>query len=201
MLDFKKTLGCLTVSVFGFLFVFIVLLTLLCAAFIQVFPFGRAEMWKWMHGELGATEVVVGGLGEFPPIEYSGPDWCPSGTPVNGPISAYFLDPRYEAYFGFPHYGVDFAVPEGTPVRATISGLVVWAEERGGYGNVVAIRNGDFLVITAHYSVLHVTKGQMVQRGEVLGLSGNTGLSTGPHVHYEIRYRGKAIDPLGPMPC
>jgi len=201
MLDFKKTLGCLGVTIGGFVVVFIVVMTILCAFFIEIMPFGRAEMWKWMYGELGATEVIVGGIGEFPPTEYSGPDWCPSGRPVNGPVTAYFLDPRYEAYFGFPHYGVDFGVPEGTPVRATISGLVVWAEVRGGYGQVVAIRNGDFLVITAHYSELHVEEGQVVERGQVLGLSGNTGLSTGPHVHYEIRYQGTRIDPLEPMPC
>ena len=114
---------------------------------------------------------------------------------------SHFLDPRYEAYFGFPHYGVDFGVPEGTPVKATISGRVVWAQRRGGYGLLVAIRNGDFLVLYGHFSRIDVKEGQVVERGQVLGLSGNTGLSTGPHVHYEIRYRGKRINPLGAMPC
>ncbi len=200
MLDFKKTLGCLGIIVGGFALTFIVLITVLCALFIEIFPVGRAEMWEWMYGELGATEVVVGGLGEFPPQEYSGPDWCPSGRPVDGPVSAYFLDPHYEARFGFPHHGVDFAVPEGTPVRATISGLVVWAGPHGGYGHVAAIRNGDFLVITAHYSELHIKEGEIVEREQILGLSGDSGFSNAAHVYYEIRCQGSPIDPLGPMP-
>jgi len=200
MLDFKKILGCLGLTIGGFLCLFALLFTVFSALFIEMLPLPlRAKGWEWMYGELGATEGVPG-AGEFLG-EYEGPDYCPSGRPVNGPVTAYFLDPRYEAYFGFPHYGVDFGVPEGTPVKATISGRVVWAQRRGGYGLLVAIRNGDFLVLYGHFSRIDVKEGQVVERGQVLGLSGNTGLSTGPHVHYEIRYRGKRINPLGAMPC
>ncbi|HEX2912060.1 MAG TPA: peptidoglycan DD-metalloendopeptidase family protein [Chloroflexia bacterium] len=95
------------------------------------------------------------------------------------------------------HTGIDIAVPEGTPVHATADGVVEYAGDgRGGYGNVVFIDHaGGYTTIYGHNSRLLVKPGQVVHTGDVIALSGSTGYSTGPHVHYEIRYNGQAIDP------
>lgn len=95
------------------------------------------------------------------------------------------------------HTGLDIGVIEGTQVRATASGVVEYAgEQRSGYGKVVYIEHpGGFVTIYGHNSRLLVVPGQAVQAGDVIALSGNTGYSTGPHVHYEIRYKSQVVDP------
>lgn len=100
------------------------------------------------------------------------------------------------------HTGIDIAVPEGTEVRATARGVVEYAgDQRNGYGIVVYINHpGGFITLYGHNSRLLVVPGQEVQAGQVIALSGNTGYSTGPHVHYEIRYQNRVIDPLPFMP-
>ena len=100
------------------------------------------------------------------------------------------------------HTGIDIAVPEGTPVRATADGVVEYAGDgRGGYGNVVYIDHpGGFITIYGHNSRLLVRAGQSVKAGDIIALSGNTGYSTGPHVHYEIRYGTRLVDPAPFMP-
>ena len=96
------------------------------------------------------------------------------------------------------HRGIDFAGPVGTPIVATADGIVKMAEfNNEGYGNVVKIvHNFGFETIYGHMLAdLKVKKGEFVKRGAVIGYLGNTGLSTGPHLHYEIKYLGLAIDP------
>ncbi len=96
------------------------------------------------------------------------------------------------------HRGIDFPGKIGIPVRATADGIVKMAESTdGGYGNVVKItHNFGFETIYGHMlSNLQVHKGDFIKRGTVIGYLGNTGLSTGPHLHYEVRYLGMAIDP------
>ncbi|GEM_PF-688939 len=94
------------------------------------------------------------------------------------------------------HHGLDFGVVVGTPVRSTIEGTVVFAGwSEAGYGNLVIVENGPYKTYYGHLSDIPVTVGQTVQRGEVIGLSGNTGKSSGPHVHYEIRRNHVQIDP------
>jgi murein DD-endopeptidase MepM/ murein hydrolase activator NlpD len=101
------------------------------------------------------------------------------------------------------HEGVDFAVPEGTPVLAAHAGSVVYSGSGlRGYGNLVAVRGTDGLVtIYGHHSVNKVRRGQQVKKGQVIALSGNTGKSTGPHLHFETRVvnsnrKLQAVDPL-----
>ncbi|MCX7623315.1 MAG: M23 family metallopeptidase, partial [Thermomicrobium sp.] len=97
------------------------------------------------------------------------------------------------------HSGIDIAVPEGTPVRATASGVVRFVGNTDGYGLRVEIDHGNGVATRyAHLSAADVVPGQRVERGQVIGKSGNTGASSGPHLHYEIRLNGKAIDP-GPV--
>lgn len=111
----------------------------------------------------------------------------PAGLPVEGPISQEF-------HAG--HHGTDIAVPVGTPVQATMSGRVVhagWNNE--GYGNLVIVENGSYRTYYAHLDKVPVSEGDVVSAGTIIGLSGNTGNSTGPHVHYEVRVDGKSVSP------
>lgn len=95
------------------------------------------------------------------------------------------------------HTGVDLAAPIGTPVFATSDGLVSTAGWQGGYGLLVALDHGGALQTRyGHLSQLAVAPGQTVRKGEVLGYVGSTGRSTGPHLHYEVRANGYAVDPL-----
>lgn len=94
------------------------------------------------------------------------------------------------------HKGVDYACPVGTPVVATAAGEVVELGMRKGYGNTIVIRHDDaYTTLYAQLSKFEVVIGQQVQQGEVIGLSGNSGASTAPHLHYEVRRNGKSVDP------
>ncbi len=111
----------------------------------------------------------------------------PAGLPLQG---------RLTQGFHSGHKALDLAVPEGTPVRATMDGQVVFAGwDAHGYGNLVVLENGPYRTYYAHLSEIPVQVGQQVRAGEVIALSGNTGNSTGPHLHYEIRLNGQPIDP------
>lgn len=123
----------------------------------------------------------------FNPISSGEPSPVPWGRPVNG---------RLTQSFHTRHNGLDFGVPVGTPVRSTMDGRVVYAGWNDqGYGNLVIVENGPYRTYYAHLSSIPVSVGQQVSAGTVIGLSGNTGNSTGPHLHYEIRINQKAIDP------
>ena len=94
------------------------------------------------------------------------------------------------------HEGVDFLVDTGTPIHAAADGMVVVAEFHPQYGYVVDIDHGnDFTTRYAHTSKLLVKAGDLVQRGAIIAESGSTGRSTGPHVHFEVRYKGVAQNP------
>ena len=94
------------------------------------------------------------------------------------------------------HEGIDFLVDTGTPIHAAAGGLVVAAELHPQYGHMIDIDHGnDFTSRYAHASKLLVKTGDLVQRGAIIGLSGSTGRSTGPHVHFEVRYKGVAQNP------
>jgi murein DD-endopeptidase MepM/ murein hydrolase activator NlpD len=111
----------------------------------------------------------------------------PSGRPVAGPITQY----PHTAHMAF-----DIGIPVGTPIKTTMDGKVVsagWNDQ--GYGNLVLVENGAYRTYYAHLSSIPVSVGDEVAAGSVVGLSGNTGNSTGPHLHYEIRKNKVAIDP------
>ncbi len=111
----------------------------------------------------------------------------------------YQLTSGFGMRWGSMHPGQDFAVPVGTPVKAMSTGTVIFAGWQGGYGNKVEIQYWDGTVSWfAHNSKLLVTKGENVAPGEVVSLSGNTGHSTGPHVHVEI-HPGDG-SPVPPIP-
>ena len=122
----------------------------------------------------------------------------PLGPPVPGVITSRFgrrVDPINEkAAF---HSGVDIKNRLGTPIKAPAAGKVVGCGHTRGYGNFVEIDHGNgFMTKYLHMKKVLVGSGEKVKRGQVIGLLGNTGRSTGPHLHYEIHYRDKAINPI-----
>ena len=122
----------------------------------------------------------------------------PVGNPAPGKDISSAFGSRVDPFFGRAamHSGTDFRAPTGTPARATANGTVIDAGRNGGYGNMVEIdHGGGFTTRYAHLSAIKVTAGQKVKRGDVIGLVGSTGRSTGPHLHYEVRKGGQAIDP------
>lgn len=122
--------------------------------------------------------------------------------PVRGRISSPF-GPRIHPIYGVPsfHTGIDIAVPEGTAVQAAAAGIVTFAAWEEGAGLLVIIEHGNgYETYYAHLSKLLVWPGRPVSAGEVIALSGNTGLSSGPHLHFEVRYRGVPIDPRPLLP-
>jgi murein DD-endopeptidase MepM/ murein hydrolase activator NlpD len=113
--------------------------------------------------------------------------------PVSGPVVSGF-GPRD----GRMHEGIDISVASGTPVVASATGTVIHSGWLGGYGNLVVIDHGNGLSTAyAHNSALAVVVGQQVAQGEVISYAGTTGNSSGPHVHFEVRVNGTAVDPLG----
>jgi murein DD-endopeptidase MepM/ murein hydrolase activator NlpD len=99
------------------------------------------------------------------------------------------------------HNGQDIAIPSGTTVKAADSGVVLVSGWRGGYGNFVAIDHGNGIsTCYGHNSRLLVQVGEKVQKGQPIALSGNTGLSTGPHLHFEVRRNGTPINPIPYLP-
>ena len=99
--------------------------------------------------------------------------------------------------WGRMHEGIDLSCAFGTPIRASASGTVIYAGWLGGYGNLVVIDHGNSLSTAyAHASSILVGVGQAVAQGETVALIGSTGHSTGPHLHFEVRVNGVAVDPL-----
>ena len=97
---------------------------------------------------------------------------------------------------GRPHQGIDIPLPTGTPLYSVFDGKVRVSGVMGGYGNIVIIRHSNGTeTFYGHMSRRTVESGDMVRAGDVIGFSGNTGRSTGPHLHFETRYHGLAFDP------
>lgn len=128
-------------------------------------------------------------------------------TPAIQPVSNKDLD-RISSGFGYRihpiykvlrlHEGIDFTAPRGTDVYATADGVVEFASaSASGYGNEIVIDHGfGYKTRYAHLNGFNVRKGQVVKRGELIGYIGNTGLSTAPHLHYEIEKDGIKLDPV-----
>ncbi|NLC53387.1 MAG: M23 family metallopeptidase [Firmicutes bacterium] len=133
-------------------------------------------------------------------------DYTPTIYPLvqKGYISSYYgyrRDPVTGRVGAF-HEGLDIAARRGTPVRATADGTVVRARAYGTYGLFVEIKHGSYGYRTryAHNSKLLVKEGQNVKKGDIIALVGNTGKSTGPHLHYEVLLNGKPVNPRNYIP-
>jgi murein DD-endopeptidase MepM/ murein hydrolase activator NlpD len=123
----------------------------------------------------------------------------PSIMPTAGWLSSNFSLSRFHPilHYARPHEGIDVSAPMGAPIVAPAGGTVRLVTWETGYGNVLEIDHGDGIVTKyAHCSRIVVKLGQKVKRGQIIANVGSTGLSTGPHVHYEIHVNGKVVDPL-----
>lgn len=126
-------------------------------------------------------------------------DTFPSGRPLHkGWISSRF-GKRTDPFTGKLDYheGIDIAAKEGTEIIAVASGVVTWSGRRYGYGNLVEVTHGNgYVTRYGHNKENLVEVGQTVKKGQVLAKMGNTGRSTGPHVHFEVRRNGRTVDPM-----
>ena len=132
-----------------------------------------------------------------PAPTYSSPSSTPSAAgfiwPVHGVVTS-----SYGWRWGRMHEGIDIAVGSGTPVVSAAAGTVIVAGWLGGYGNLVVVDHGNGIATAyGHNSTVTVGTGQYVAQGQLIAYSGNTGNSTGPHVHFEVRINGAAVDPFG----
>jgi len=147
-------------------------------------------------GELGLGGVVSasGAIISAPRLDVA----IPSRMPLSGTRLTSGYGMRSHPVLGGrrQHNGVDLAGPTGTPVYATAEGMVGRAQWFSSYGNYVQIEHGGQLQTRyGHLSSYTVSAGQMVQKGDLIGYVGSTGRSTGPHLHYEVRVAGEAVDP------
>jgi murein DD-endopeptidase MepM/ murein hydrolase activator NlpD len=136
--------------------------------------------------KLAAQSGIVRGTGRFI-------------FPANAPISSGFGN-RVHPILGYSrfHAGVDFSASYGSTVRAADSGRVIFSGWYGGYGQTVVIDHGNGLsTLYAHASRLFVREGQTVEQGQPVAAVGSTGLSTGPHLHFEVRRNGNPVNPMG----
>lgn len=120
----------------------------------------------------------------------------PGGYTLRWPVSGVLTSP-FGMRWGRMHQGIDIAAPSGTPIVAAAGGTVFFSGEMAGYGNVILIDHGNGLVtVYAHQSRLGVGNGAWVSAGQTIGYVGSTGHSTGPHLHFETRVNGTAVDPM-----
>ncbi|MGX7953462.1 M23 family metallopeptidase [Tsuneonella sp. HG249] len=118
--------------------------------------------------------------------------------PLSGRLTSRFGMRGHPVLGGYrQHSGVDLAAPTGSPVLATADGVVTFADWRGGYGLLVSVEHGGGLQTRfGHLSRIMVRPGERISKGQLVGLVGSTGRSTGSHLHYEVRRNGSAVDPL-----
>ena len=163
------------------------------------------ELIPALEGELFALstalddrEVQLDILSELIQGEQVRDDATPAGKPIlSGWLSSHFGS-RIDPFSGKKawHEGMDFAGREGSDIIAVASGVVSWSGERYGYGKMVEVAHGDGVITRyAHNQENLVKVGDMVRRGDVVALMGNSGRSTGPHVHFEVHKNGRPVDP------
>ena len=161
---------------------------------------------SWQNFESTGNAALAASVGKSPlsasaraAAGISGPISIPSRTPLNGLTMTSNYGMRTHPVLGGlrAHKGVDLSAPVGTPIYATADGVVGKAAWFGGYGLYVQLEHGNALETRyGHMSRLNVAEGQHVRKGDVLGFVGTTGRSTGPHLHYEVRVNGAAVNPV-----
>ncbi len=150
------------------------------------------------------SDLIFPGQKLFIPSEIIGLAFNDTKTfiwPVYGDISSPFgwrIHPITKKW-AF-HTGIDIAAPLGTPIFAADSGIVEYAGWYKGYGNFILINHGKYKTAYGHLSKIDVFVGEYVRKGELIGRVGSTGISTGPHVHFEVRLDGKVVNPMTYLP-
>ena len=171
--------------------------------------YGKADVMAkatYVNGEETERTILSSVTLKEPVTEYrlrgtkARPTWMPTGSfrwPTSGRISSYFGGRKSPGGIGSTnHKGIDIAVPRGTPIYAADGGTVTYSGWMSGYGYLVQIDHGNGVKsFYAHCSKLCVSQGQTVAAGETVALVGSTGVSTGPHLHLEIKCNGVHVDP------
>ncbi len=125
--------------------------------------------------------------------------YLPLGAPIKGGKVSSVFGMRFHPIWmkRMAHNGIDFDIASDTPIKATADGVVDAVEKApDGFGLMVSLRHAfNFKTVYAHLNKTHVAEGQIVRKGEVIATTGNTGLSTAPHLHYEVRYDEKPLNP------
>lgn len=173
------------------------------------------EQWKSEKGEVVLGNLLYAGLYQKNGVDLRLSQWTRNDKlrwydareasqssdnlqrPVPGTVSSNY-GMRFHPILGYSrmHRGMDFKAGYGTPILAVQTGYVTYSGRKGGYGNQVELKHGDGLSTTySHMSKIVVSQKQLVRQGQVIGYVGSTGLSTGPHLHYELHKNGIAIDP------
>ncbi len=160
-------------------------------------------LWRWVSASRFDIDLPIGFHGAL-----AGALGQPANAAQAPRLSVFPVAGRHSATspYGFRHHplkkrrrlhkGMDFAARPGTRVVAAAAGVVSFAKTMGGYGRLVVIDHGDGLKTRyAHLSEIHVRKGQSVKAGAKLGSVGSSGWATGPHLHFEVRTEGEAVDP------
>jgi murein DD-endopeptidase MepM/ murein hydrolase activator NlpD len=154
---------------------------------------GGGSVFAQRYGELRDLELRVADAADAHLAS------LPLGVPVHGRLTSSFTPRRFHPILRRvrPHWGIDIAAPYGSPVTAAGDGTVRGVVRNRSYGLVVDITHldGEYITRYAHLSAVTVHEGQGVRRGDVIGRVGSTGLSTGPHLHYEVFVRGRRRDP------
>lgn len=157
-------------------------------------PYVPLQSAEALNAAIAEADQAFGALGQVRTAVAR----LPIVAPIDGASMTSNFGSRTDPFLGSAafHAGIDFRSPSGRPVEATAPGRVVSAGRNGGYGNMVEIDHGKGLTTRyAHLSEIDVAVGDKVQRGGVIGKVGSTGRSTGPHLHYETRVNGAAINP------
>jgi murein DD-endopeptidase MepM/ murein hydrolase activator NlpD len=157
------------------------------------------DMLDRLSDQLSDRERQLGALENLIQTRELRREVYPQGRPVQGGFISSFFGNRVDPFTGYTafHPGVDFAGEEGAQVVSVATGIVTWAGEHLGYGNLVEINHGNgYLTRYGHNSKVLVKAGETVQKGQVLALVGSTGHSTGPHVHFEVLRDGSPVDPM-----
>lgn len=159
--------------------------------------------WKSMDNSsqlaISPVRAVAATSGAAAPIFAPRSVSVPSRMPVDSPAFTSSFGMRTHPILGGrrAHKGVDLAMPAGSPIYATADGVISRADWFSGYGLYVAIEHGGELQTRyGHMSRLNVEAGQQVKKGDIIGYVGTTGRSTGPHLHYEVRIAGEAVNPV-----
>jgi soluble lytic murein transglycosylase-like protein len=156
-------------------------------------------------GAQGVMQLMPSTFRQY--AQQAGSSGAPSGLPVSGAKVSQHFGPTMETmeppldwngtHYAHFHTGVDLAVAQGTPIRATMAGTIQIRSDPSGFGNLIVLENGPWDLLLGHTSghPSNIQTGTAVKPGQVIGYVGSTGNSTGPHLHYEIRYNGSIVDP------
>ena len=155
------------------------------------------QQLAFLAGSVSESGQSLRALGRFMERTRSLLVTMPIRWPVHGPLSSRFgLRPSPWTSEPEFHRGLDISAGRGTPVHAPADGTVFFAGNGGEYGNIVILDHGhDLRSLYGHLQETRVKRGEHVTRGQVIALTGNTGRTSGPHLHYEIHVRGQAVDP------